>query len=65
MPARAVIKRSATGGPFIYEFSTNGTGVDNAATGVANVSAAIDAIKPLIAALPGTIQRVVVTVVSN
>lgn len=65
MPARAVIKRTTNNGPYIYEFAPDGVNVENAATGVANANAAIDAIKPLVAALPGQIQRITITVVSG
>jgi hypothetical protein len=59
--AKAVIHRSVSNGPFIYEFEVDGT-VQTAAINVASAGAAIDAIKALVGALPGTITRIGVTV---
>lgn len=66
---QAVIIRitGGTGGPFMYTWDddVNSPGIYQTASGIATLGAAIDAIKPLAAALPGTIQRVEITVVSQ
>ena len=57
----ARISRSQAHGPFVWSFIQDGEVVD-AATGVASASAALDAIKPLVAALPGSIQMIILNV---
>lgn len=61
--AVAVIARSTNNGPFIYSFSVDGV-MQNAAVNVATAGAALDAIKPLVVALPGALQKVTIQVVT-
>jgi hypothetical protein len=61
---RAVISRSANNGPFIYSFEIDGD-IQNAAVNVATISAALDAVKPLIATLPGAVQKLTIQAVSS
>ena len=64
--AKAVIARSAANGPFVYTFSqldtSTGEEVQKSDINLATAAAALDAIKPLIAALPGSFQKAVATI---
>jgi len=60
----ATIARLTTGGPFMYEFRVDGA-MQNAAVGVATIGAAMDAVKPLITALPGAAQSITIIVVTT
>lgn len=59
MIGKAQIERVATNGPFAYIFYVNGLG-NKAEDNIANLNAAIDAIKPLAGALAGTITSVTI-----
>ena len=59
--AVAEISRSVNNGPVVYTFAVDGA-LQNAAIGVANMGAAMDAVKPLITALPGTVQKLTIIV---
>lgn len=61
MPAQAAIERSVANGPFIWKFVVDGD-VQAAATSVASIGVALDAIKPLVQGLPGTVRRITIGV---
>jgi len=59
--ASARIDRSINNGPYVYTLAIDGV-VQKTEIGIASVNAAIDLIKPQIAAIPGTIQIATLTV---
>jgi len=59
--AVARIDRSVTNGPVIYTFRVDDV-VQKSEIGIATLNAAIDLIKPQIAAVPGTVQSATITV---
>lgn len=63
--ARVVISKVVTNGPFMYEFFNGANGMDKAEVSVASVGAAIDLVKPLISALPGSISRISITITTT
>jgi hypothetical protein len=58
--ANASIRKSVTNGPYVYDFNVNGV-VQTVVTGQ-TVAASINAVRDLVAALPGNILTVRISV---
>jgi hypothetical protein len=62
--ALAVIRKSVNNGPFTYTFEVEGA-LQNVITGLANLGATLDSVKPLISAVPGVTKKITIAVVTD
>lgn len=60
----AVIRRSVTRGPFALVYEVDGA-VQDVQTGLTSLGAAVDAAKTLASTLPGTVDKVQITIKST
>lgn len=61
---RAEITKVATNGPYSYVWIVDGVG-NKADISIATASAAVDAIKPLAGAMTGTIDKIIIQVITS